>query len=371
MSIPKYAALRPKTSNGSASQRWELVVYPVPGGRFPLNFRYTVAPEPLSSSNVYPLGGRQHAEMILASCLAVAEDREKGQPGPAHAKFMERLAASIHLDKHTGQPTGDTTSWISDLTDTGNSLNSLIGYHMGFGQNPKGWTTAQVEMVKEAIRQGTRRFYVPPPLPGRKTSHQWSFLYPKTSLTLVAGQSTYDLPSNFGGIDSVLSYQPGANVIYPPIHRFGERRVRRRLQSSAQAQGRPLEFGVRAKSDILTNGTAYEITFWPIPDSAYVLEFVYRVDTFNDTTVIHGGDTHFQTILEFCRAAADVMLNRKQRPHEQLAQERLIASVMHDEALKTPAKLGYNGDNSTRGISVDSQRYGYGENAVTYNGQTY
>ena len=93
-----------------------------------------------------------------------------------------------------------------------------------------------------------------------------------------------------------------------------------------------------------------------------------------DMSVIHGGDAHFQTILEAMKASADTMLKRKQRPHEQLFMERLTASVLLDEQLASPKQMGYNRDGSNRlgyDIFDDNHRFGYGESSVGYNGINY
>ena len=91
-------------------------------------------------------------------------------------------------------------------------------------------------------------------------------------------------------------------------------------------------------------------------------------------SIIHGGDAHFQTILEAMKAAADVIQKRKQRPHEQLFMERLIASVHFDEQLAAPKQMGYNRDGSVRmgyDIFDDNRRFGHVETAVGYNGINY
>ena len=370
--VPTSAAFRPRRSDGTGSQRWELLLYPTPTDTMSVTLRYLVTPGQLSVDNPFPLGGRQHAETLLASCLAVAEEREKGGQGPAFAKFMQRLSASIHLDKQS-EPTG-TTTWKSDGDDVGNSIKSLAGLHMGFGQNPDAWTENQRQEVMEAVRQGLRRFYVPPPLPGRRHSHQWSFLTPLESMSLEAGKSEYDLPSDFGGMDSPMTYVAGDNVLHPSIEIVGEHHIRRLLQGSAQANGRPIKAGFHQKAGVQEGGTQYQIVFWPVPDDAYTLNFRYRVQPGQSIDVIHGGDAHFQTILEAVRSAADSMQRRRQRPHEQLFMERLQASVMYDEQLAAPRTMGYNRDQSVNrgsGIRGEIDRAGWGETGVTYNGRSF
>lgn len=369
---PQYAAVRPKTTKGQSHQRWEVLLYPTPDASVSVEYRYTVAAADLGDDNPFPLGGVAHAETVLASCLAVAEDRESPDSTKARQLFNQRLAASIHVDKRVGKPSAETT-WDSDAVDTVSRLKGLIGLHMGYGQNAAAWDETALQMILEAMRQGLQRFYVPPPIAGRRVSHQWSFLMPKETINLQSGKYEYDLPSDYGGIEGFITYRAGGNVHYPDIEIKGEHHVRSLQQASIKANGRPTVAGVRQKEGVQESGTKYEILFWPVPDDAYVLEYRYRVTPGYDLSVIHGGDAHFQTVLEAMKAAADTIQKRKQRPHDQLFMERLTASVLLDEQLDSPMNMGYNRDNSDR-LRLDSyngnRRFGHGP-VVGYNGINY
>lgn len=374
---PKYVAVRPKQSDGQGHQTWEIVVYPSPSKPMAATFRYAVQPAPLGLDNQFPLGGRQHAETLLASCMAVAEEREgalrESPIGTALARFMQRLAASVHVDKQAGKPTGDGNTW-SDEDNEADKLRGQIGLFMGFGQNKSGWSESQIQQIREVQRQGLRRFYVPPPLTGRGQAHSWSFLYPIESMMLESGKYEYDLPGDFGGLDSPITYAPGENVIHPSIKVISEQDVRRWLQTTTQADGRPTRAAIRQKTSPQTGGTRYEILFWPVPDDAYHIHYRYRVSPGDDLDIIHGGSAHMQTIVEACLAAAESMLNKRQRVHEQRFIERLSASISYDQQLIAPGSLGYNHDLSDRSggdITSDLHRLGYGESGVTYNGVRY
>lgn len=118
---PKYIAIRPKTSTGSAAQAFEAIVYPTPvTGTLPtLRYRYLVVPPLMTASATYPLGALSHAETIAASCLATAEVYWKGQMGPMRQYFMERLRASISIDmRGNALSTGEVTDML-DLRQSG------------------------------------------------------------------------------------------------------------------------------------------------------------------------------------------------------------------------------------------------------------
>ncbi len=97
---PSYMAVRPVKGTGPMSgQRYDLVVWPVADGDFTLQVAYFVCPEATSDAVPYHLGGAQHAETVLASCLAAAEWQIMLQKGVHDAKFKERLAASVMADR--------------------------------------------------------------------------------------------------------------------------------------------------------------------------------------------------------------------------------------------------------------------------------
>lgn len=100
---PRFGAIRPRSSTGSAVQQFELIVYPEPDQNYTLHYRYFVRPRRLTSTNPYPYGGPEHAETILQACLAAAEC-DKGGRGIHYEKFLERLTASVSVDESAMTP---------------------------------------------------------------------------------------------------------------------------------------------------------------------------------------------------------------------------------------------------------------------------
>jgi hypothetical protein len=99
-SRPMEAALTPiKGTTGNASNRWELLIFPTADMQYTLQFQYYVLPDYLSGAFPYAYGGAAHAETLLESCLAIAEQKLDDMSGVHTAKFMERLQASLGMDK--------------------------------------------------------------------------------------------------------------------------------------------------------------------------------------------------------------------------------------------------------------------------------
>lgn len=376
--VPMYAAVRPLASDNSGPQQHEIVFYPTPDADMTLEYRYVVSPDTLSDDRQYPLGGRQYAELLLQSCLAVAEERVSGAAGVASGRYLERLAAAVNLDA-AARAAGDDAAWpMSDAPDSLDVdrayLERLVGRHMGFGPNPATWSHRQSQEVSEAIRSGLRRFYTPPVLPGERHAHQWSFLRPIGQLTTKADVWEYDLPDAFAMLDGPLTFAPDDSVLYSAIRVMGEPQLRA-ARARTEYSARPEAAAIRVADVADGGGTRWKVQFWPTPDDAYQIEFRYKTNPgllSASASVPHGGPPHAQTIIEACLLAADEMLGVKgQAAGQRYAKylELLKSSVSHDRISSTPDTLGQNYDRSGRDFG-DNYR-DYMTHVVTYNGVEY
>lgn len=97
--IPRHYAVRPVAGDGTSGQRFEMLLYPTPSSAWTLSYRYIMRPSALSNNNLYPIGGTEHGETILASALAMAELERHETKGARWAYFLERLIASINRDR--------------------------------------------------------------------------------------------------------------------------------------------------------------------------------------------------------------------------------------------------------------------------------
>jgi len=98
---PQYAAISPKKQTTTpGGQIFEMMFFPVTDVAYTLSYRMLVLPEALVTDTImHPYGGATHAETILASCLAIAESQEDEERGVKWQEFMDRLAASIQIDR--------------------------------------------------------------------------------------------------------------------------------------------------------------------------------------------------------------------------------------------------------------------------------
>jgi hypothetical protein len=124
---PTIAAVIPRTLGvvgATAGQRFDLAVFPTPDFNYTVRYRYRVHPNAIAASG-YPYGGLAHAETILASCLSVAERRVNDRAGEQHVNFLERLRASVSMDR-MGE--ADTLGYNGDGRGFGYAPDTLITY---------------------------------------------------------------------------------------------------------------------------------------------------------------------------------------------------------------------------------------------------
>ena len=90
-------------TTGTQGQRFELLVFPMADQDYMLRGTFYINPNCLSDAFPYVLGGAQHAETFLESCLAIMEERLDDQSAVHTRSFQKRLAASISIDRR-GRP---------------------------------------------------------------------------------------------------------------------------------------------------------------------------------------------------------------------------------------------------------------------------
>ena len=101
---PRYAAVRYKAlATATSGQRQEIVWWPIPDAVYTLTYQYEAYQSKLVTATAqYPLGGMRHGETIMASCLALAEQRVNEEKGIHWDSFMRLLSASISQDRRSG-----------------------------------------------------------------------------------------------------------------------------------------------------------------------------------------------------------------------------------------------------------------------------
>lgn len=98
---PQYCAIRPKDVDMNAVQVREVVFWPTPDDELVLSYQYDARLPDWSTADEYPLGGQEHALTLLQSCRDIAARTmdDEARLDKEHARFLERLGASIEQDR--------------------------------------------------------------------------------------------------------------------------------------------------------------------------------------------------------------------------------------------------------------------------------
>jgi hypothetical protein len=101
------AVIASTTTTAIAGQRFQLLLFPMADVDYTLEFQYYVNPDSLTTTFPFALGGSTHAQTVKASCLAAAETYQDNMKGVMNQEFLNRLQASISLDRRNkGQSFG-------------------------------------------------------------------------------------------------------------------------------------------------------------------------------------------------------------------------------------------------------------------------
>lgn len=96
---PLKAAVQPiKGTGATQSQRFQLFYFPTADTAYTIQFQYYINPDYLTGAFPYAYGGPPHAETLLESCLAVAEQKIDDASAVHSEAFQERLIASAVYD---------------------------------------------------------------------------------------------------------------------------------------------------------------------------------------------------------------------------------------------------------------------------------
>jgi len=252
-------------------------------------------------------------------------------------------------------------------------LRAEVAFYLGFGRGDdygeKVWTTQQKNDLDFILRSGLRQFYFPPPVD--KIVYRWSFLKPVAQLDLASGESTVNLPDDFGGIEGRVTVSGSSNS-YWPITITSEGRIREMFARLPDTTGQPeCAAQVAVKNTTLKDGQRWQLQVYPAADTDYTLNVAYYIlpeilsgiRPFAD-----GGEQHAETLLESCLAIAEQKMDDTLGVHSAKFRERLAASIAEDQKNK-PANLGYNRDCSD-GREWQWRR-GYLDSQVTYNDTLY
>lgn len=114
---PLCASIQPKEFSAITGQRWQITFFPTPNQSWTFYGRYKVNAQMIDAVNKFPLGGTAMSEVLLESCLAVAEKRFVEDSKIHQEEFKLLLAQAIDNDADAFSP--DFLGYNSDNSEIG------------------------------------------------------------------------------------------------------------------------------------------------------------------------------------------------------------------------------------------------------------
>lgn len=239
----------------------------------------------------------------------------------------------------------------STLAITFDELRQRIAFERGFETDSSEWSTAQLERINFAVRDGLRIAY---------GAFDWSFLKPTITFTLPTGTSEVTLPDDFERLIGDIYYADAEIGYYAPLRVENDGKVRLAQQKNPTVTGVPLVAAIRAGTNPGgASGQRQELIYWPTTDQAYSVQFQYSVlpDVLSASRPYpYGGAGFSQCLLMACLAASEATVNGQPGPYTGMYQMELRKAIDMDRK-RGPEVIGHQ----TRYITTDTV-------IATYNG---
>lgn len=126
---PTSCAVRYKSSTGSAGQRYQIMLDPIPDAVYVLDYVYPAQKNKLTTNNPYPLGGMWHSQTIKQACLAAAEAGVDDEIGLHEGLYRAALVRSIAKDNDIRTPS--TMGFNRDGHHHHGRVSNQVGRHNG------------------------------------------------------------------------------------------------------------------------------------------------------------------------------------------------------------------------------------------------
>lgn len=240
---------------------------------------------------------------------------------------------------------------------------SKVGLFAGYGSDADAWGVKETANVRDSVESGLRRFY--------HCGYNWSFLKPFVSLTLAEGNTTVQLPDDFGGLEGRIAVSDSSSGAFRAVEFWNPGRIEQLYSESADTTGIPIAASLRPlKGTAANKGQSQELYLFPTADDDYTLRFQYFIlPNFLDGThpYAYGGAEHVEAILESCLAVFEERYDDiTGGSHAQAFMRQLEASKQMD-ARKRAKVIGLNTDTS------DGEEKSFVQNMgeVTYNGVSF
>ena len=231
------------------------------------------------------------------------------------------------------------------LTCDYHSLVNEVGQHL-YGLRPTAIdviadgvaSAGQASDILRCIAKGLQFVY---------SSYRWSFLRPRVAITTVASTNTYAMPAGVDSLEGTFTYPQGIDYPVEPLFKIPEMAIRRMLANNS-TPGKPKYYAEVTATFDPTTGSTRSVTFFPIPDAAYVLTAIgtlrpSMVDASNKYPL--GVEVLAPCIVESCLAVAERDFDQKDANapdavHNRALTPLLQMAIQRDKEYASPDSLG-------------------------------
>lgn len=261
----------------------------------------------------------------------------------------------------------------TNLHVTRSQLLDMIGEEEGYGPQYSDWSGHATDVLRAQrwVDGGLNMFYVPPPIPGERSPHAWSFLHPEKDIEFSPGVQSYTLPDDFGGFEpgtTQVFFRSSSTTIGCPLALVSITKIRA-MRSGGDTEGQPTMAAHVVMGSDGEEPQRHALEVWPTPSVSGVCVVPFYSNPYqltSDKPYPLGGQPHANAIKAAVRAYMELdrekLVNGPRYAQFMLA---LTSSVWHDRKLIQSAKqFGLNVDHS-RGV-VGTRRNGF---LVTYEPQ--
>lgn len=98
-SQPYKCAIWPKPFDETVGNRWQITFYPKVSSTYQIQIPYRIRMERPTTEHAYPIGASDHAECVIAACMAAAERHKEQSAGVHYQRFMECLQSAVARDQ--------------------------------------------------------------------------------------------------------------------------------------------------------------------------------------------------------------------------------------------------------------------------------
>jgi hypothetical protein len=256
----------------------------------------------------------------------------------------------------------------SGLSLGASDFRAEIGKLAGYGRDSGEWSAAQLAHINRIMNTGIRQVYYPGAVHESVVGHDWTFLQPYTTLSVVSGTDDYDLPDDFGRFIGPIhypseEYREAIQII--PTSQILEYR------SGVSTTGYPRFACERWKASDGSDGQRKECLVWPEPDVTKTC--LYQYEAYNGPLTDAnpyplGGMKMSQLYMESCLAAVERDLDEEPGVHTREYIALLVDRVERDKQ-NGPQIYGQMGQKTVDFGEFYRGRTG-GTYPITYHGGT-